>query len=55
MPLVFTKTCAMVADVGLAITQVAAPIGCLIRGKVLPEHRTLWTAAWLWCINHCLV
>lgn len=38
-PLAFTKTYAMAAAAGLAITLVPVLMGYFIRGKVLPEHR----------------
>jgi Cu(I)/Ag(I) efflux system membrane protein CusA/SilA len=38
-PLAFTKTYAMAASAGLAITLVPVLMGYFIRGKVLPEHR----------------
>jgi len=38
-PLAFTKTYAMAAAAGLAITLVPVLMGYCIRGKVLPEHR----------------
>ena len=38
-PLAFTKTYAMAASAGLAITLVPVLMGYLIRGKVLPEHK----------------
>ncbi|MCV5920143.1 efflux RND transporter permease subunit, partial [Escherichia coli] len=38
-PLAFTKTYAMAAAAGLAITLVPVLIGYFIRGKVLPEHK----------------
>jgi Cu(I)/Ag(I) efflux system membrane protein CusA/SilA len=37
-PLAFTKTYAMAASAGLAITLVPVLMGYFIRGKVLPEH-----------------
>lgn len=37
-PLAFTKTYAMAAAAGLAITLVPVLMGYFIRGKVLPEH-----------------
>jgi len=38
-PLAFTKTYAMAAAAGLAITLVPVLMGYFIRGNVLPEHR----------------
>lgn len=38
-PLAFTKTYAMAASAGLAITLVPVLMGYFIRGKVLPEHK----------------
>ncbi|QSP95738.1 efflux RND transporter permease subunit [Marinobacter salinisoli] len=38
-PLAFTKTYAMAAAAGLAITLVPVLMGYFIRGRVLPEHR----------------
>ncbi|OEF59234.1 cation transporter, partial [Enterovibrio norvegicus] len=38
-PLAFTKTFAMAASAGLAITLVPVLMGYFIRGKVLPEHK----------------
>ncbi|PSW18806.1 CusA/CzcA family heavy metal efflux RND transporter [Photobacterium sanctipauli] len=38
-PLAFTKTYAMAAAAGLAITLVPVLMGYLIRGNVLPEHK----------------
>ncbi len=38
-PLAFTKTYAMAAAAGLAVTLVPVLMGYFIRGKVLPEHR----------------
>lgn len=38
-PLAFTKTYAMAAAAGLAITLVPVLMGYCIRGKVLPEHK----------------
>ena len=38
-PLAFTKTWAMAASAGLAITLVPVLAGYLIRGYILPEHR----------------
>ncbi|ENM4022071.1 efflux RND transporter permease subunit [Vibrio cholerae] len=38
-PLAFTKTYAMAAAAGLAITLVPVLMGYLIRGKILPEHK----------------
>ena len=38
-PLAFTKTYAMAAAAGLAITLVPVLMGYLVRGRVLPEHR----------------
>jgi len=38
-PLVFTKTYAMAASAGLAITLIPVLMGYFIRGKVLPEHK----------------
>jgi Cu(I)/Ag(I) efflux system membrane protein CusA/SilA len=38
-PLAFTKTYAMAAAAGLAITLVPVLMGYFIRGKVLPEHK----------------
>ncbi|WP_372880591.1 efflux RND transporter permease subunit [Psychromonas sp.] len=38
-PLAFTKTYAMAASAGLAITLIPVLMGYLIRGKVLPEHK----------------
>lgn len=38
-PLAFTKTYAMAAAAGLAITLVPVLMGYLIRGKVMPEHK----------------
>ncbi|MFC6673784.1 efflux RND transporter permease subunit [Marinobacterium aestuariivivens] len=49
-PLAFTKTYAMAAAAGLAITLVPVLMGYCIRGRVLPEHRNplnrLLTAAY---------
>ncbi|MFO6422677.1 efflux RND transporter permease subunit [Motilimonas sp. KMU-193] len=38
-PLAFTKTYAMAAAAGLAITLVPVLMGYFIRGKILPEHK----------------
>jgi len=38
-PLAFTKTYAMAASAGLAITLIPVLMGYFIRGKVLPEHK----------------
>ncbi|MAM59990.1 MAG: CusA/CzcA family heavy metal efflux RND transporter [Maritimibacter sp.] len=38
-PLAFTKTYAMAAAAGLAITLVPVLMGYFVRGKVLPEHK----------------
>ena len=38
-PLAYTKTYAMAASAGLAITLVPVLMGYFIRGKVLPEHK----------------
>lgn len=38
-PLAYTKTYAMAAAAGLAITLVPVLMGYFIRGKVLPEHK----------------
>ncbi|NNN90968.1 efflux RND transporter permease subunit, partial [Vibrio sp. 2-2(9)] len=38
-PLAFTKTYAMAAAAGLAITLVPVLMGYLIRGKILPENK----------------
>lgn len=38
-PLAFTKTYAMAAAAGLAVTLVPVLMGYCIRGKVLPEHK----------------
>jgi len=38
-PLAFTKTYAMAAAAGLAITLVPVLMGYCIRGRILPEHR----------------
>ncbi|MGF1687669.1 efflux RND transporter permease subunit [Photobacterium japonica] len=38
-PLAFTKTYAMAASAGLAITLVPVLMGYLVRGKILPEHK----------------
>ena len=38
-PLAFTKTYAMAAAAGLAITLVPVLMGYFIRGKVMPEHK----------------
>ncbi|QKK02784.1 MAG: efflux RND transporter permease subunit [Pseudomonadota bacterium] len=38
-PLAFTKTYAMAAAAGLAITLVPVLMGYLIRGRITPEHR----------------
>ncbi|KXO13917.1 cation transporter [Moritella sp. JT01] len=38
-PLAFTKTYAMAASAGLAVTLVPILMGYFIRGKVLPEHK----------------
>lgn len=38
-PLAFTKTYAMAASAGLAITLVPVLMGYFIRGNILPEHR----------------
>jgi len=38
-PLAFTKTYAMAASAGLAVTLVPVLMGYFIRGKVLPEHK----------------
>lgn len=40
-PLAFTKTYAMAAAAGLAITLIPVLMGYFIRGKVLPEHKNL--------------
>lgn len=49
-PLAFTKTYAMAAAAGLAITLVPVLMGYFIRGKVMPEHKNplnrLMTAAY---------
>ena len=38
-PLAFTKTYAMAASAGLAITLVPVLMGYFIRGRILPEHK----------------
>ncbi|MFH0341325.1 MAG: efflux RND transporter permease subunit [Chromatiales bacterium] len=38
-PLAYTKTYAMAASAGLAITLVPVLMGLFIRGRILPEHR----------------
>lgn len=38
-PLAFTKTYAMAASAGLAITLVPVLMGYFVRGKILPEHK----------------
>ncbi|TGD71521.1 efflux RND transporter permease subunit [Mangrovimicrobium sediminis] len=38
-PLAFTKTYAMAASAGLAVTLVPVLMGYFVRGRVLPEHR----------------
>ena len=38
-PLAFTKTYAMAASAGLAVTLVPVLMGYFIRGRVLPEHK----------------
>lgn len=38
-PLAYTKTYAMAAAAGLAITLVPVLIGYFVRGKILPEHK----------------
>ena len=38
-PLAYTKTYAMAAAAGLAITLVPVLMGWLVRGRILPEHR----------------
>ena len=38
-PLAYTKTYAMAASAGLAITLIPVLMGYFIRGKVLPEHK----------------
>ena len=38
-PLAFTKTYAMAASAGLAVTLVPVLMGLFIRGRVIPEHR----------------
>ncbi|ROV59628.1 efflux RND transporter permease subunit [Vibrio ponticus] len=38
-PLAFTKTYAMAAAAGLAITLVPVLMGYFVRGKILPEHK----------------
>ena len=38
-PLAFTKTYAMAASAGLAVTLVPVLMGYLIRGRVIPEHK----------------
>jgi len=38
-PLAFTKTYAMAASAGLAITLIPVLMGYFIRGKVVPEHK----------------
>ncbi|MUL17470.1 efflux RND transporter permease subunit [Aliivibrio fischeri] len=38
-PLAFTKTFAMAASAGLAITLVPVLMGYFVRGKILPEHK----------------
>lgn len=38
-PLAYTKTCAMAAAAGLAVTLVPVLMGYLIRGKIPPEER----------------
>lgn len=38
-PLAFTKTYAMAASAGLAVTLVPVLMGYFIRGKVMPEHK----------------
>lgn len=50
-PLAFTKTYAMAASAGLAITLVPVLMGYFIRGKILPEHKNpinrILTAAYI--------
>ena len=46
-PLAFTKTYAMAAAAGLAITLVPVLMGYFIRGKLLPEHKNP--------LNRCLI
>lgn len=54
-PLAFTKTYAMAASAGLAITLVPVLMGYFIRGKVLPEHKTQSTRAWSRYTNRCSI
>ncbi|MBY4677579.1 efflux RND transporter permease subunit [Marinobacterium arenosum] len=57
-PLAFTKTYAMAAAAGLAITLVPVLMGYFVRGKVLPEHKNplnrLLTALYLPVIRRVL-
>ncbi|WP_027859535.1 efflux RND transporter permease subunit [Marinobacterium jannaschii] len=58
-PLAYTKTYAMAASAGLAITLVPVLMGYFIRGKVLPEHKNplnrLLTALYLPVIRRVLL
>lgn len=48
-PLAFTKTYAMAAAAGLAITLVPVLMGYFIRGRIVPEQRNPINRALLWC------
>ena len=48
-PLAFTKTYAMAAASGLAITLVPVLMGYFIRGRIVPEQRNPLNRALLWC------
>ncbi|PIQ43200.1 MAG: CusA/CzcA family heavy metal efflux RND transporter [Gammaproteobacteria bacterium CG11_big_fil_rev_8_21_14_0_20_46_22] len=48
-PLAFTKTYAMAAASGLAITLVPVLMGYFIRGRIVPEQRNPINRALLWC------
>jgi len=47
-PLAFTKTYAMAAAAGLAITLVPVLMGYFIRGRILPEHRNPLNRLLIW-------
>ena len=47
-PLAFTKTYAMAAAAGLAITLVPVLMGYFIRGRILPEHRNPLSRLLIW-------
>lgn len=48
-PLAFTKTYAMAAAAGLAITLIPVLMGYFIRGKIVSEKRNLINRGFLWC------